>query len=326
MRRPIPKRWIALGAAGLGLTALYLANASWMARPTGELALLAHRGVHQPFSREGLTSQSCTAAKSLPVEHRFIENTLPSIAAAFGYGADMVEIDVHPTTDGEFAVFHDWTLGCRTNGKGVTREHSMAELKALDVGYGYTRDGGRTFPLRGSGVGMMPTLAEVLAAFPGRRFVINIKSNDPAEADLLHAYLPSDRRRLVVMGGWRPVERLRALDPALKAVSKSDAKACLKGYVLTGWYGHVPAACRNSLVMAPSDLGWLLWGWPDRFLGRMQRHGAEVFIGGRTDFELQTIEGFDDPAAIHTLPKGWRGGVMTDRVELIGPALKNAGR
>ena len=33
----------------------------------------------------------------------------------------MIEIDVHPTTDGQFAVFHDWTLDCRTNGAGVTR-------------------------------------------------------------------------------------------------------------------------------------------------------------------------------------------------------------
>ena len=46
--------------------------------------------------------------------------------AGFAAGADVVELDVHPTTDGEFAVFHDWTLDCRTDGHGVTREHSMA--------------------------------------------------------------------------------------------------------------------------------------------------------------------------------------------------------
>ena len=67
--------------------------------------------------------------------------------AAFDAGADIVEFDVHPTTDGHFAVFHDWTLDCRTDGKGVTREHTLAELKKLDVGYGYTADGGKTFPV-----------------------------------------------------------------------------------------------------------------------------------------------------------------------------------
>jgi glycerophosphoryl diester phosphodiesterase len=68
--------------------------------------------------------------------------------AAFNAGADVVEIDVHPTNDGHFAVIHDWTLDCRTNGRGVTRKHSLAELKTLDAGYGYTADGGKTFPFR----------------------------------------------------------------------------------------------------------------------------------------------------------------------------------
>ena len=88
--------------------------------------------------------------------------------AGFAAGADIVELDVHPTTDGEFAVFHDWTLDCRTDGQGVTREHSMAYLKKLDIGHGYTADGGKTFPFRGKGIGLMPTLAEVLEAFPQR--------------------------------------------------------------------------------------------------------------------------------------------------------------
>ena len=46
--------------------------------------------------------------------------------AAFGAGADIVEFDVHPTTDGAFVVFHDWTVDCRTNGNGVTRSHTLA--------------------------------------------------------------------------------------------------------------------------------------------------------------------------------------------------------
>lgn len=73
-------------------------------------------------------------------------------------------------------MLHDWTLDCRSNGTGVTREHGLAELKSLDIGYGHTADGGKTFPLRGKGIGMMPTLDEVLARFPGKRFLINIKS------------------------------------------------------------------------------------------------------------------------------------------------------
>ncbi|MCU0729889.1 MAG: hypothetical protein MUF41_07320, partial [Sphingopyxis sp.] len=183
------KRW-AIGFGAATLTVLFGINSSWFApSPQGEAVLLAHRGVHQLYDRTGLGPNDCTATRMLPSGHRLIENTLPSMRASFAAGADMLELDVHPTTDGEFAVFHDWTLECRTNGRGVTREASMATLRTLDVGYGYTADGGRTYPLRGSGVGMMPTLSEVLAAFPERKFLINFKSRWRDEGRMLSAYL-----------------------------------------------------------------------------------------------------------------------------------------
>jgi glycerophosphoryl diester phosphodiesterase len=107
------------------------------------------------------------------------------MGAAFALGADVVELDVHPTTDGRFAVFHDWTLDCRTEGTGETRDHNMAYLKTLDIGYGYTVDGGRTFPLRGTGAGLMPSFSDVMAAFPGKKFLVNFKSNEAREGDTL---------------------------------------------------------------------------------------------------------------------------------------------
>src|SRR3954451_6364224 len=106
--------------------------------------LLAHRGLAQTFDIAGVDNDTCTASRIHPPEHPYLENTLASMEAAFRAGADIVELDIHPTTDGHFAVFHDWTLDCRTDGKGVTRQHALADLKALDVGYGYTADGGPT--------------------------------------------------------------------------------------------------------------------------------------------------------------------------------------
>ena len=144
----------------------------------------------------------------LPPSHEYLENTINSMRAGFAAGADIVELDVHPTTDGEFAVFHDWTLDCRTDGQGVTREHSMADLKKLDIGHGYTADGGKTFPFRGKGIGLMPTLGEVLAAFPQARLLINVKSRDPSEGEKLAAVLnklPAERRaQIMVYGGDEP--------------------------------------------------------------------------------------------------------------------------
>jgi len=150
-----------------------------------QVALISHRGIHQTFDREGLENDTCTAERIAPPQHAYLENTLPAMRAAFASGADIVEIDVHPTTDGRLAVFHDWTLDCRTNGSGETRSHDIAYLQTLDVGYGYTADGGNTFPFRGKGVGMLPALEEVFTDFPDGRFLVNFKSNEPHEGDMV---------------------------------------------------------------------------------------------------------------------------------------------
>src|ERR1044071_8049905 len=123
-------RKLALGILA-GLVAIVLAiilyNASWFEGPDGDghIKLLAHRGVHQTFNHANLESDTCTATLINPPSHDFIENTLPSMQAAFDAGAEVVELDVHLTPDKQFAVIHDWTLDCRTDGKGVTQDTPM---------------------------------------------------------------------------------------------------------------------------------------------------------------------------------------------------------
>ena len=141
-------------------------------------------------------------------EHGYLENTLPSIAAAFSAGADLVEFDLQLTKDGKFAVFHDHRLDYRTNGQGGVGDYTMAELKKLDIGYGYTADGAEP-SLCGDGVGLMPSLDEVLTAFPGRSFLIHLKSNQPQLGPLLVEYLrtlPPEQLNLltftVAMNHW----------------------------------------------------------------------------------------------------------------------------
>ena len=313
------------GAAALIVAVLYLANASWLAHPHGTLTLLAHRGVHQTFSDTGVDDATCTATRIDPPTHAFIENTIPSMRRAFELGADIVEIDVHPTTDGDFAVFHDWTLDCRTNGHGVTREHAFADLRRLDVGYGYTADGGKTFPLRGLGVGLMPDLAQVLAAFPDRLFLVNIKSNDPHEGEALAAYIaaraPTASRRIIVYGGERPIARLRALRPDIEAWTPGQARQCLIRYELLGWSGYVPRSCRRSMVFVPEDRAWLIWGWPMRFLARMQAVGSQAYVAGAITPRMG-LAGLDTPVQAARLPKGWVGGVSTERIDVVGPLLR----
>jgi len=304
---------------------VYLNNTDLLATPAAaKPTLLAHRGLAQTFSHADLKSDTCTAARIDPPEHPFLENTLASMQAAFAAGADIVELDVHPTTDGAFAVFHDWTLDCRTDGKGVTREHTLADLKALDLGYGYTADGGKTFPFRGKGVGLMPSLDEVLAAFPAQRFLIHVKSNDAGEGDKLADRLirlpPEQLARLTVYGGDLPVARVRARLDRVPTMSRATLKSCVLRYFGVGWTGYVPDACRHSLVLLPHNYARWLWGWPNRMLGRMRAAGTEVFVLGGLEGE-DFSRGIDDALELRKLLPGYRGGIWTNRIDRIAPLV-----
>lgn len=316
------KRIILLSVVGAGFAALYLANASWLA-PRGEAAhFIAHRGVHQTFDVTGVGPDDCTATRIRPVEHTFIENTLPAIEAAFAAGARRVEIDIHPTTDGEFAVFHDWTLDCRTDGQGVTRQHSMAQLRRLDAGHGYTADGGETWPLRGQGIGQIPSLAEVLSRFPDGEFVINIKSNNPEEATWLDTYLTrhnANRNRLTIFAAERPRHRLAALDPSLRVIGRGTVKACATQYMAIGWSGIVPEACHDTVLVLPVNYAPWAWGWPRRLEQRLREAGSEVWLIGPMDPASPNASGIDSRDLLDAVPADFSGGIFTNRIERVGP-------
>jgi hypothetical protein len=74
------------------------------------------------------------------------ENTLVSFNRALADGADVLELDVHATADGEIVVLHDPTLERTTDGAGPVAAHTWSEVARLDAGFHFTADGGRSFP------------------------------------------------------------------------------------------------------------------------------------------------------------------------------------
>ncbi|QQE75521.1 glycerophosphodiester phosphodiesterase [Brevibacillus composti] len=285
--------------------------------------LLAHRGLAQTYGMEGITGETCTAERIYEPEHPYLENTIPSMLAAFEAGADVVEFDIQPTKDGKFAVFHDWTLDCRTDGKGVTREHTWEELKRLDVGYGYTADQGKSYPFRGKGKGMMPSLDEVLSRFPDKDFLIHIKSNDPREGEELAAFLsaiPANQiSRLTVYGGDEPIRTLQERMPALRVMSKASMKSCLLPYIAVGWTGYVPSACAHTQLHIPEKIGPWLWGWPHHFVQRMEQADTRVIVVGGDGSDFSS--GFDAPEDLDRLPASYSGGIWTNRIDRIAPLV-----
>ena len=64
----------------------------------------------------------------------FPENTLASFRSAIELGVDLIECDVHLSEDGGLAVIHDHLLDRTTDGSGLVRDYTMAELKRFDAG------------------------------------------------------------------------------------------------------------------------------------------------------------------------------------------------
>ncbi len=93
------------------------------------------------------------------------ENTLPAFRLAEEQGADGIELDVHLTKDGELVVIHDEKLDRTTNGTGLVKDYTLAELKT------FCADNG----MDGFANARIPTLREVLEQVRPGRMLVNIE-------------------------------------------------------------------------------------------------------------------------------------------------------
>jgi glycerophosphoryl diester phosphodiesterase len=68
------------------------------------------------------------------------ENTLATFQKVLEIGIDYIEIDVRTTKDGQLVILHDGSLDRTTNGKGKMKDFTLAELKALSAGKGFSKE------------------------------------------------------------------------------------------------------------------------------------------------------------------------------------------
>jgi glycerophosphoryl diester phosphodiesterase len=279
--------------------------------------LISHRGVHQTFPLDNLENDTCTAKIIDRPTHSFLENTIDSISEAFKYGADIVEIDIHPTTDNQLAVFHDWTIDCRTNGRGITHEQSMTSLKKLDIGHGYTADGGKTYPLRGKAIGLMPTLTEVLQKFPDRKLAINQKDKFTKTVQLVVKTLKEQpklqHQNIYFFSGAEQFKLLQKEIPAVQRIipSRNEIKGCSLNYLGMLFSGKLSATCNENAFAVPARYLKYIPGWPSLFLSQARQANLQVYVADvDTPADLEKVRG---------LPID---GIVTNRIEVIGPLLK----
>src|SRR5918999_3789878 len=166
-----------------------------------------------------LTAPPSVSAQSLNEENPWLErrvlnmahqggeieapsNTLFAFKTAKEKGADVLELDVHATADRELVVIHDATVDRTTNGTGRIDSMTLEQVKALDAAYWFVPDCGTchgrpndAYAYRGFATGArpmtrqlaefgpgdfkIPTLREVLEAFPRDFINIEIKATAP---------------------------------------------------------------------------------------------------------------------------------------------------
>src|SRR5262249_43938876 len=153
-----------------------------------------------------------------------------------------------------------------------------------------------------------------------------VKSNDANEGKLLAAWLlkqpAEERARLMVYGsGDKPLGTLRALMPDQIVMSRNQLKKCGYTYIALGWSGFVPQAGNHTLVLMPINMTWLAWGWPNRFLSRMEGVGSPVFVLGPYRKDENGAEGLNTVDDFRKLPAGYSGGIWTDELETIAPLI-----
>ena len=126
------------------------------------------------------------------------ENTLAAFRRSLAAGADVLEMDVRTTADGHLVVLHDATVDRTTDGRGAVKEMTLAQIKALDAGYRWTADQGRSFPFRGRGI-TVPTFSEVLETFAETPMIAEIKEKRPevsqSVCEMLRRHAPRPPKR-----------------------------------------------------------------------------------------------------------------------------------
>ena len=303
---------------GIFLFGLWANNTSLFLDKSGEYKLLAHRGLAQTFDVSIVNWDTNTAEIIYEPEHPYLENTIDSMKVAFEYGADVVELDIQLTKDKKLAVFHDYDLSMRTEGTGSVGDWTMEELKTLDVGYRYTADGGKSFPFRGKGTGLMPEFTEILEMFPDKDLLIHMNHGDIETAEVLWEYLKdmSAERlsQITVYGNEAGLEYLREQNSNMRVLSGKRLKEALLKYELLGWTGYIPNEIKNMEIHIPLMYAKALWGWPNKFVERMESVNTRVVI---VEGNGKWSEGFDTEESLTKIPSGYTGYVWTNRIDVV---------
>ncbi len=198
----------------------------------------------------------------------FPENTLYAYQRSVDIGADVLEMDVYETADGEMVVIHDASVDRTTNGSGNVSSFTLADIQALDAAYWFVPGRGAVsdadasaYIYRGIATGerapppgftaadfRVPTLADTLDRFPNSLINIELKpdpdSTGSYEAKVAELLIARERADDVIVASFIDL-------PA--ALFKAQAP-CVSTSFPTGQAATYVLASQGPLPMPPLSI------------------------------------------------------------------------
>ncbi|WP_052665261.1 glycerophosphodiester phosphodiesterase family protein [Nitriliruptor alkaliphilus] len=237
-------------------------------------------------------------------------NTMPAFDLALEQGADVLEMDLQLTADGEVVILHDGTVDRTTDGTGSVGDLTLEEVKELDAGATFEAPDG-TRPFAGQGV-TIPTLAEVLDAYPDVPLNIELKTDtgDRVVQPAIDLVAASGRADTITISSF-DTDYLLPVREQLPEVRTNMPEGETTGFYvrqlvgLHPWWSppaevfQVPEHHDGRRVVTP------------RFVRAAERVGATV--------EVWTV---NDPEQMHRLLDAGVHGIMTDVPDVLVDVLE----
>lgn len=208
-------------------------------------------------------------------------NTMAAFSYAVELGVDVLEMDIHSTKDGVIVVIHDATVDRTTNGTGRVQDFTFEELQQLDAGYHWPTLAEESYrsdrPYRGQGV-TIPSLEEVLIAFPDMPLNIEIKQKEPSiVTPLCDLFMKYDRigSEQVLVPSFHPetITEFREVCPEIPtAVVQNEV---ITFFVLNKLQLHLIWTPPAEAFQVPRESAGLTVITPS-FVRNLQQHGVVV--------------------------------------------------
>lgn len=232
-----------------------------------------------------------------PNLHR--ENSVHAFSQAVGLGYRNLETDVHATADGVLLAFHDSILDRVTDGRGVIAELNHSEVQRVRI----------------HGVDPIPTLAELLTAFPEARFNIDAKSDASVGllADTIAEHEAYERVCVSSFGVGRLHRLRRRLGRPVASAASSFGVAVNRFLPWLTWAMNTPAPVLQIPVQ-------------NRILGRDRPILTPALLRAAHRAGKQVhIWTVDDSELMERLIDAGVDGIFTDRIDTLKTVLTQRG-